>query len=87
MAAMTAERRVTRPFPVPPEITPVAVLTLMPAPATGKSLVLVGVNVAALVFDAIPISRNAQAKLILFLVIRQRGSGRLIWIFFTITPE
>jgi hypothetical protein len=46
-AAITADRSVINPFPAPPEITPVVVLTLIPAPLTGKSLVLVGLNVTA----------------------------------------
>src|SRR5581483_7657527 len=46
LAAMTAERRVICPLPAPPEITPVAVFTLLP-PLTGKSLVLLTVKVLA----------------------------------------
>src|SRR5882724_6331963 len=71
LAAMTAERSVIWPFPVPPEITPVPVLTLTPVPVTGRSLMLVGVNVAAWVEEAIPRSMNAQTKAVFFEIIKE----------------
>src|SRR5450432_3626634 len=67
-AAAMADRKVTNPLPAPPVITPLALLTLMPAPVIGKSLVEVTLYTFANTGIASISSTAVNRKRIFFLI-------------------